>query len=105
MRGGKRSAGEGVDRGLGMTRVRHAVVWQASSCSVQIPNSDLSFPREGVGGAVSRQLGLGRAAEGSLFRLLLVGYVFAHFSLHLLPRIGKQARAGAGRLSAWPRPV
>lgn len=96
MRGGKRSAGEGVDRGLGMTRVRHAVVWQASSCSVQIPNSDLSFPREGVGGAVSRQLGLGRAAQGSLFRLLLVGYVFAHFSL-CTSYLGSESKPGRVR--------
>lgn len=72
---------------------------------IQVPHSDLSFHREGIGSAVLVTSGSGQAAKGSLFRLLLVGCFCPFLSLHLLPRIRKQAQAGAGLLSAWRCPI
>lgn len=50
-------------------------------CSVQIPNVTCLSLGKGSGVGSLTNSGFAWAAEGSLFRLLLVGYVFAHFSL------------------------
>lgn len=61
-------------------------------CSVQIPNSDLSFPREGIGRAVSINSGFGWAAKGSL--LGSSGWLcFCHFSL-CTSYLGSESKPG-----------
>lgn len=62
-------------------------------CSVQIPNSDLSFPREGIGRAVSINSGFGWAANGSLLGSS-VGYIFV---ISLSAPLTSDQKASPGR--------